>query len=429
MKKKLFILLMTLTLASVCVTACGQNEDENSSEESSRKGKKDKDDKKDGKKDKKSKDLELEFDLSYDDDNATATATVYCYDGGDECWNYTVEDLMVTELDPAQEIGLTSYGYLFLAGGTVYCLDATNSEEADVLWTNGEFGGASADYTFDDDENLILCGYYGPDLFVINKKGKTLYNVPSITGDDDSFWPYGLEYEGDNIVSLTYESTGELIRYNYKRDEIEDWHPNEDLVFASGYYESGEYTDDCGNVYSYTYHLPRILGTDTDYVDSVNEYMTDLWEGEIAEELAIMDDGISLSLISVTHDYGFSQIGVTTILITKDYDYDYRDYVVFNINSNGEEITTEDILRKEGISEEEFEEHVKDVLIKEVYGGMGENADDEYSEMIAECKSATLDSVGVDSTILFYDTDGDLSILHTVSVPAGAGEYPMIFKY
>jgi len=126
---------------------------------------------------------------------------------GTKLWEYETEECPVTELDTIQNIGKTAYGYLLLAGGEIACI----SEEGEKEWTY-DFGGASAVFDFDEDENLYICGYYGPDLCVIDKNGVCLRRCEMFCGD--YFWPYGLRVNADKTVDITYDSNSETITVN-----------------------------------------------------------------------------------------------------------------------------------------------------------------------------------------------------------------------
>ncbi len=114
-------------------------------------------------------------------------------------WSYTFECYPMTELDQCQEIGIINNNYLIIVSGRVYAFDIMTGE---LLWISEDSTGASCHYDFDDDNNLYICGVYGPDLLVIDSEGKTLYNYDSLS---EYYWPYRIRYI-DEMVFITYSS-------------------------------------------------------------------------------------------------------------------------------------------------------------------------------------------------------------------------------
>lgn len=148
---------------------------------------------------------------------------------GEQLWNYVTEENVSSELDSAGLFGIEGDKVYIYDNGAVIALSAFTGEE---LWRNTEFTGGDAVYTFDAEENLYICGFYGPDIMKIDSSGKTVYRIQTL--DDQYYWPYQLDYmERDNIVVITFDGndsgsdentlvvdaeTGEIIS-NHKKNE------------------------------------------------------------------------------------------------------------------------------------------------------------------------------------------------------------------
>lgn len=135
---------------------------------------------------------------------------------GDILWEYDTEETYITELDCLQEIGITTSGYIFIVGGKVYCVDVTDGDKCSFAWKNDSDVGASCCYTMGNDGNLYLCGYYGPDLTVIDAGGNTVnqfghFEYPEEMDGEDYFWPTEIKIDENNpdIGYIKYEGGGD----------------------------------------------------------------------------------------------------------------------------------------------------------------------------------------------------------------------------
>lgn len=139
------------------------------------------------------------------DTEAAMIGHVSCYDAsGQNVWNYDTEKFYTGQLENIQEIGFTSYGYLILVDGNIICLATEGNDAGKEKWNNKLFGGVSASWDFDDNENLYICGYLGPELAIINPEGETtaFYEPELLT---NFFWPSKLDYS-NGFVYITYDS-------------------------------------------------------------------------------------------------------------------------------------------------------------------------------------------------------------------------------
>lgn len=142
--------------------------------------------------------------------NATEYGILKCCDESNEViWEYETDHVYSTELDNLQDIGLISTGYLLQAGGDIICVGVDGDSAGKEVWRNSDFCGGSANFDFDQDDNLYICGYYGPDLMVIDCMGNTVSRYASIC--TDAYWPDELMYV-DGHVNITYASNSRIWR-------------------------------------------------------------------------------------------------------------------------------------------------------------------------------------------------------------------------
>lgn len=109
-------------------------------------------------------------------------------------WTYNTKSYECTELDRISEIGIKNDIYYFIEDGAVKALKVSDGS---ILWENKDFGGALGGYTFDEDGILYICGFYGPDLFIVNKSGKTIHRISEF--DSQYFWPYKINYNNGKL--------------------------------------------------------------------------------------------------------------------------------------------------------------------------------------------------------------------------------------
>lgn len=120
---------------------------------------------------------------------------------GDVIWQYVTETYPRTELDRVNDIGTFDGRYYLVEGGTVKAFDLGSGS---VIWSNDEFTGCAYGSDFGEDGTLYVCGYYGPDLFVVDGDGNTLKRIDFF--HKDYIWPHKIEYLGDQLA-ITYSGT------------------------------------------------------------------------------------------------------------------------------------------------------------------------------------------------------------------------------
>lgn len=120
---------------------------------------------------------------------------------GESVWRYTTGQYELAQLDWVNDVGLYGDTYYFVEDGTLMALRVADGE---ILWKNSDFGGSATAHAFDADGNLYLCGYLGPDLFIVGPDGKTVKYIDSF--DSNYYWPYRMDYQGTQLA-ITFEGT------------------------------------------------------------------------------------------------------------------------------------------------------------------------------------------------------------------------------
>lgn len=124
---------------------------------------------------------------------------------GETAWQYVANTSYRTELTLIQEIGLWRDRYYFNLAGTVTCL---NLADGSLRWRNDEFGGASISALVDEDNgNVYLCGWYGPDFFACDAEGNVLTSFPNLV--EGYYWAHDLTRSGVNELCFWYAGGGE----------------------------------------------------------------------------------------------------------------------------------------------------------------------------------------------------------------------------
>lgn len=142
--------------------------------------------------------ITVEFENFYESSMEYATVTAYDKDGA-VLWNYQTEKYDATQLERSSDIAVYGDKYYFVENGTIKALSLIDGS---LVWENSEFGGNCPRYDFDKDGTLYICGYFGPDLFVVDKNGETVTRTEMFS--NDYFWPSNLEY-ADGQVIITFD--------------------------------------------------------------------------------------------------------------------------------------------------------------------------------------------------------------------------------
>lgn len=138
-------------------------------------------------------------DCEYSCEHAVITATDKT---GNVVWSLETDHYNEAQLSQTNEIGICEDRYYYEEDGKIIAL---SMKDGSLLWTNNEFKGCAIGSDFDDNGTLYVCGYFGPDLFIVDKEGKTVKRMATI--DEDYFWPYEVEWDNE-MVKIYFEADG-----------------------------------------------------------------------------------------------------------------------------------------------------------------------------------------------------------------------------
>lgn len=120
---------------------------------------------------------------------------------GTVVWSYKTAAMDATELTHIIGLGEVNDCYYMTVAGDVLCFDR---DTGNLRWTNTKNCGAACSWAFDEGGRLYICGYYGPDLLVIDASGRTVISYDSV--DLNHWWPYQLELR-DGAIYITFDGT------------------------------------------------------------------------------------------------------------------------------------------------------------------------------------------------------------------------------
>lgn len=119
--------------------------------------------------------------------------------------------------------------------------------------------------------------------------------------------------------------------------------PNPALEYVEDVYSSqGEYVDAVGNKYEYSFSVPRfdLAGS---AADTVNTNIADMLSPLVDEAAELMRGGYSLSIVSIDCD-AYLNGDILSLVARVNYDADYIDYYVWNMNVSTRAVADEDEL-------------------------------------------------------------------------------------
>ncbi len=142
------------------------------------------------------------------------TFTAYAKDGS-VMWTYKTGNSMAAQVETIEYIGMYN-NLVYINEQALYDsevnvegmvevygrLRALDAETGEVLWDSTDYDGGSSSWDFDEEGNIYIGGYFGPDCIKIGKEGETYWKVGS--ADGDAYWMYSLEYK-DGEIALSYE--------------------------------------------------------------------------------------------------------------------------------------------------------------------------------------------------------------------------------
>ena len=207
MKKKLLCLLIA-TVVATNITGCGavskfftlnHNVVEEEKEE----------------KQKKAKSIEFEAKTTADDKEYFVLTG---YDRkGNELWSYISDEYYIAELNNFEDVGKIDTGYVVIEAGIVKCFDLYDGS---IIWETRKNVGSGNSFVIDENDNIIISGYYGPDLTIVSPDGDIIDSAKNLI-NDDFFWPVIEGYE-NNILTVHYYNSDVYAYLTIEDGEIID---------------------------------------------------------------------------------------------------------------------------------------------------------------------------------------------------------------
>ena len=159
----------------------------------------------------------VEMEKYYDD--SMDYAIIHAYRGDEEVWSRELTPQQSTELDSFSELGIVDGLYLYSDVGTVTALDLATGG---IVWENSDFGGAVSGFDWDEQGNLYLSGYYGPDFFMMNTAGQTIQRIDSL--HEDYYWAIDIRKLPEDAVEVTMSMSAYTDDGLYLiRVDLNDW--------------------------------------------------------------------------------------------------------------------------------------------------------------------------------------------------------------
>lgn len=124
---------------------------------------------------------------------------LHAYDkNGNEIWKYTTRNYLDAQYERVEYLdSIESDGKVYInEAGTII---AFNKQTGKIIWKNSDFGGAGSIYTLGENDSIYISGSDGPDLCVIDKNGKTIKKIQSLS--DEYFWPSDMRFDIDNNIN------------------------------------------------------------------------------------------------------------------------------------------------------------------------------------------------------------------------------------
>lgn len=146
---------------------------------------------------------DVQLERFYTDDDYDEYAEIRGYDNeGNVVWKKETDRYQYTELRTINEICKSENRYYYVEDGSIIALNVADGKE---IWRNNEYGGTAAiNYAKDEDGNLYLTCYSGPDLFAVSSDGKTLVRTAQFY--ENLYCPYLISCS-DKQIEITMEGT------------------------------------------------------------------------------------------------------------------------------------------------------------------------------------------------------------------------------
>jgi RNA polymerase sigma factor (sigma-70 family) len=363
----------------------------------------------------------LVYAVSYENRNETVLAE-YCSVSFQDGWTLLDNWGSLKAVDRNDQI-VTQINRVFgwaVSDGCLYYVYSPALEDDEVYSSMSGTEGAHIQYEvrkIDQDDNASRIGSF---------------DLPFVSGGFHIDVEAG-EISSDYLVERLDLNTLQV--KGYSDEPVPDLEPTDPKTLVSeATLIQGTYTDAGGNVYNYSYSIPR-LNADTLDAAAINEEIDSKY-GELARYVQSLEDGDD-SLINPSVEYSVTvwQDVVTTVITTHcTWGFDGYDVYCYDC-STGRRLNTSALLRKMGITPDEFleacaarfyeefdsmndYEHMEGISEEEREYSIG--ARDEY-----RAKVARLFAVNI-SVPAFPAEDGSITVVGSIVSMAGADYYDYI---
>ena len=186
---------------------------------------------------------------------------------------------------------------------------------------------------------------------------------------------------------------------------------------------SGEYTDQYGTDYDYSYRLPRFLEEEGD-LGKINAEIGMKFSPIIEEELAAMEANEFISTQDVDWNLYVTEEIVTLHVYSFSWEWEEHRTYYYDLRTNSRTDSRE-LVRRMGIREDEFLEAVRraaEVRFVETFSDMSES--DREANGYADLLAWTISDEVINFDLPIYVDDfGDLCVYARIGSMAGAGEF------
>ncbi|NMA93696.1 MAG: hypothetical protein GX975_03435 [Clostridiales bacterium] len=254
---------------------------------------------------------------------------------GTVLWEYVTETCDVGQNQAIQDVGVSTAGYIFLAGGSVYCLDPDTGE---LRWVNEDFGGDGASWDFDEDDNLFLTGAFQPWIFGVNPDGETIAHhdaMPEGLEEEGYYWANALIADSKGFVRIRYFGNNRVLVIDPFCGEV-----NYDYMYAEpldAEFLAGEWTDNVDDPDVYMKIDENLQFEIRLYLDDGTSYY---YEGRFELDTIYEEHGTGpdwlRSYLDYTDDPIIDTIGMGDFIVNYSSRGEGSDWICFVQISNGD---------------------------------------------------------------------------------------------
>ncbi|MBP3413585.1 MAG: hypothetical protein J6L81_00085 [Clostridia bacterium] len=204
----------------------------------------------------------------------------------------------------------------------------------------------------------------------------------------------------------------------------QDTQPAADLIIES-YTLEKDYTDEVGNSYKISYHIPKINISSPD-ADRINSLIDKSLASTAAAELECMNMGASIFVFDIGYRY-YINGDILSLFVYQLSDVEIHIYEAYNINIvTGAEVNPTELLNTVGISPDQFIQNAKSILGRNYDSDIPEDMKDEFYH--TQYANTVSDSNVNLNMPMYLNEKGELCFVGAVYSLAGADYYYHVFN-